>query len=92
MTRMVEKHNVFRDTVVRNVVNTTHENGGSGVENMDTEKLYALADRIVDIYVNNTEEVARRKIRRVLTKNTTFAQRADVISERMMNVLHQNFS
>lgn len=86
------KHNDFRRTVVNNVAHTARENAGSNGENMDTTALNALADRVVGIYVNNTEEVARRKIRRVLTKNTTFAQRADVISERMMNVLHQNFS
>ena len=85
------KHNDFRRTVVNNVAHTARENAGSNGENMDTTALNALADRVVGIYVNNTEEVARRKIRRVLTKST-FAPRADVISERMMNVLHQNFS
>ena len=91
MTQMM-KHNDFRRSVVNSVAHTARENAGSNSENMDTTTLNALADRVVGIYVNNTEEVARRKIRRVLTKNTTFAQRADVISERMMNVLHQNFS
>lgn len=92
MTRMLKEHNVFRDTVVRNVVATAQENSGSDVENMDTEKLTTLADRVVSIYVNNTENAAHRKIHRVLKKNAHFSPHADVISERMMNTLHQNFS
>lgn len=92
MTHMLKQYNVFRDTVVHNVVTVAQENGGSGAENMDTEKLTTLAERVVSIYVNNTENTAHRKIHRVLKKNAHLSPHADVISEHMVNTLHHDFS